>query len=95
MMAFLWLLSNLPFLTLAMLQEYVVYPVERRDQAACAHTNRIISSMVEVVEVTSFHSVLRGVTEFWLVKADSSDRPTIRSIAGVRDREAFLRISFH
>ncbi len=81
---FWYLLILLPVLTLATLHEYVVYPSDRRDTRACSLTNRTLFSMGEVVQVTSYASALRGVTEFWLVKADSTDIHTIRGVVGVR-----------
>lgn len=92
MAVLLWSLSTLPLLTLAIVREYVIYPADRRDKVACSHTTRALSSIGEVVQMTSYTSALRGVTEFWLVKADSTAELTIRGTVGVRNTRAFLTI---
>ena len=83
-MILLYLLSFLPLPALSSLLNLVVLPINRKDQAACAHTDRILSSMVEVVEVKRYGSDFLHITQFWSVKADSSNLQTIRNVPGVR-----------
>lgn len=93
MLTLLTSLTTIPLLAQAAFREFVVYPKDRRDAAACSITNRTLFSK-GFGRVQSYSSPKRGVTEFWLVEADLPLRAVTEGVPGVGDPLRDLAIVF-
>ncbi|KAL8778971.1 MAG: hypothetical protein Q9213_007156 [Squamulea squamosa] len=82
MLTLLASLTAIPLLAQAALREFVVYPRDRLNTTACRNTNRTLFSK-GFERVQSYSSPRRGVTEFWLVEADSDPTAVTEGVPDV------------
>ena len=76
-------LTVLAALNIADSKQYVVYPEDRTDLGACSTINTNLIHYLTSDDVTSYTSLRRSVTEFWLINATESQQDTIKQMIGV------------
>ena len=65
------------------LVEYVVYPTDKKDVTACSQINNALVKICGPNRVQIYRSQMRGTTEFWVIRAIETTKPTILQIPGV------------
>ena len=66
------------------LVEYVVYPTDRKDVAACSRTNDALVKVCGQSRVQTYRSQIRQTTEFWVIRTIETSTATVLQIPGVR-----------